>query len=546
MKFNYILPLLALSVTTSAQAQTQRKDTTVNRTVVVEQEYNPDILDAGKVNVLPKVEDPTVAKGTVNYATAPAPASNIPASTLQPFMGKESQLDPKAGYARLGYGNYGNLDILGNYLFRFSGQDKLNLNLKVDGMDGKLELPEYSPWNAYYYRTQAGADYLHQFNKADLNVKANFGLSNFNYWLYAPSSKQKFTSGDVQAGIKSTDTTLPLQYHASAGLLMYQRQHDYIGDNLRETILRAEGGATAAINDFQRITIDMELNSFIYKGNNLVNYTLIELNPYYEWENDSWKIRLGAHTDIALGGMKDFHITPDVTAQYTFSDSYQLYAKATSGDYKNDFRRLEVLSPYATITQQPSRSNEQVNAVLGLKASPVTGAWFDVFAGYQKIEDDLREYQVAKNVDITVGYGPKRYYSFIQTNTSNIYAGLRGSYAWKDIFSIQADATYRHWKADTETALLMTPEIEFQLEATCRPLPQLLINAGYKHITRTTVADIATADPVNNLYAGAEYRLFNGIAIYARLNNLLNKSYSYYLGYPSEKLNFVGGLSFRF
>ena len=47
---------LAMSMPSSLQAQTtQPKDTTMTRTVVVEQEYNPDIMDASKVNVLPKV-----------------------------------------------------------------------------------------------------------------------------------------------------------------------------------------------------------------------------------------------------------------------------------------------------------------------------------------------------------------------------------------------------------------------------------------------------------------------------------------------------------
>ena len=58
------------------QAQnTQPKDTTMNRTVVVEQEYNPDILDASKVNVLPKVEEPTVSKRKWNM---PLLSSRLP------------------------------------------------------------------------------------------------------------------------------------------------------------------------------------------------------------------------------------------------------------------------------------------------------------------------------------------------------------------------------------------------------------------------------------------------------------------------------------
>lgn len=43
---------LTISMPSVLQAQTtQPKDTTMNRTVVVEQEYNPDIMDASKVNI---------------------------------------------------------------------------------------------------------------------------------------------------------------------------------------------------------------------------------------------------------------------------------------------------------------------------------------------------------------------------------------------------------------------------------------------------------------------------------------------------------------
>ena len=55
-KVQYIFGALALIAFPNwAQAQTQAKDTTLSRTVVVEQEYNPDIMDASKVNVLPQV-----------------------------------------------------------------------------------------------------------------------------------------------------------------------------------------------------------------------------------------------------------------------------------------------------------------------------------------------------------------------------------------------------------------------------------------------------------------------------------------------------------
>ncbi len=52
----------------------------------------------------------------------------------------KARIRQKRGYARLGYGNYGNLDARANYLFILPNSDKLNLNFHMNGMDGKLDL----------------------------------------------------------------------------------------------------------------------------------------------------------------------------------------------------------------------------------------------------------------------------------------------------------------------------------------------------------------------------------------------------------------------
>ena len=145
MKRNqYIFWGMALmAVSSSAQEQALPQDSTLSRTVVVEQEYNPIIMDAAKVNVLPKVEEPVVNKKEVEYAVSSTPASDIPTGTMQAYMGKETQAKSQPGYARLGYGNYNNLDAYANYLFHLSGRDKLNVNFNMTGMKGTLDMPSY-------------------------------------------------------------------------------------------------------------------------------------------------------------------------------------------------------------------------------------------------------------------------------------------------------------------------------------------------------------------------------------------------------------------
>lgn len=566
---------LAISMPSFLQAQTTHpQDTTMSRTVVVEQEYNPDIMDASKVNVLPKVEEPTVSKKEVEYATTFFPATSVPAGLMNPYTGKEVQAGTTPGYIRAGYGNLGNLDVLANYLFRLSKRDKLNVRFQMDGMNGKLTLPftDGEKWNAYYYRTRANVDYTHQFNKVDLDIAGNFGLSNFNFKPESVNGKQKFTSGDLHAGLRFIDETAPLRFNGETNLLMYERQHNIFfneyenepNSGSKETIIRTKGDVTGAISEEQSITIAVEMNNFLYSGypknasagdEYFKNYTALLLNPYYELNNDDWNLHIGANVDLSFGFDKSFRISPDITAQYIFSDSYVLYAKATGGKLLNDFRRLEQLCPYGdsyipaageeSSVNRPFDTYEQINANIGFKASPYTGIWFHLFGGYQNLKNDLMYSDLAVINPTTGPIGSSL--AFRQANTSNIYAGGEFTYDYKDVFSFTARYTYRNWSSSQNEDLLCTkPENEISTSLRFQPVSAFRLSIGYDFISRKQEAVSSPLSDVSDLHLGASYNVFKGVSVYAQAHNLLNKKYQYYIGYPAQGFNFLGGLSFRF
>lgn len=558
MKRNYYtlvgIALIALPSWGQQKTQPHAKDTTVNRTVVVEQEYTPDLLDASKINVLPPVEEPMVSKKEVEYAITPAPAGTIPTNQMQAYIGKEVQAATLPGYARLGYGNYGNLDLLGNYLFRLSSKDRLNLNFKMDGMDGKLNnLPyqEETRWDAFYYRTRANVDYTHQFSNLDLNVAGDFGLSNFNFKPESINGKQKFTSGSMRVGLASIDETLPIHFNAATGLLLYQRQHNLSSaTSPKETQVHTQANVSGSISEEQRIHVALTMNNLFYKEIDFQNYTALSLNPYYELNNDSWLLHLGAHVDMAFGFGKSMRVSPDVTAQYAFSDSYVAYIKATGGKRINDFRQLEALCPYGEFaltdldapqatSKQMEDTYEQLNATLGFKASPYPGLWFNLYGGYQNLKDLVFN-------DVVNTAPLSSFLAFEQTDAHNTYIGAEVSYDYKEIVSLSAAGKYRKWSSDELLALYIQPASEFTFNANVRPIAALTLNVGYNYIARKEVAELGKMSPVNNLHIGATYQLFKGISVYARVNNLLNKKYQYYLGYATEGVNFLGGLSFQF
>lgn len=548
---------LATFMPFALQAQTQQpKDTTMTRTVVVEQEYNPNIMDASKVNVLPKVEEPAVVKKKAEYAVTPLPATTIPMGMMSPYLISKMQPNATPGYIRAGYGNYGNLDVFANYLFRLSDKDKLNVRFQMDGMDGELDMPEEElTWDAYYYRTRANIDYTHQFSRIDFKLAANFGLSNFNLAPYEPG-KQKFTEGDFHIGLKSTDESYPVQFKAETNLMMYNRQNNntlLFSDALGETQIHTKGVVSGTISDEQTINIGADIRNIFYtkdfKTEDLPVYedrTTLALNPYYELNNDSWRLHIGANVDFSFGAGKTLRVSPDVTAQYVFSDSYVLYAQATGGKMVNDLRHLERISPYLLPLGTIHDTYERLNAAIGFKASPCTGLWLNLYGGYQDLKDDAFQMQQAdeETVDDETAYYQFQDLGF--TNSHNVYAGLKISYGYKDIFAFAIDGTYRNWDAKEEYALLLKPAYELKFDATLRPVKGLGIHLGYNYAGREEVKDLGKLSAINNLYAGAEYNVFKGVSVYARFNNLLNQEYQYYLGYPTEGFNFLGGLSFRF
>ena len=86
--------LLSLS---AVQAQ---QDSTLNRTVVVENLYNPTVMDASKINVLPKVEEPTVPKTNIDYATSIRPVSTWNYQAMQPIV---REWQPDAAYRAMAW-----------------------------------------------------------------------------------------------------------------------------------------------------------------------------------------------------------------------------------------------------------------------------------------------------------------------------------------------------------------------------------------------------------------------------------------------------------
>lgn len=539
----YIYMTLLLTCALSGKAQEQVNDSLLNRTVVVEQEYNPIIQDAQKINIVPQVEAPVASKHPVEYASDVQPASQIPASIMPNYTAREVQPHAFPGYLRMGYGNYGNLDLYANYLFSISPKDRLNLRLSMDGHDGKYDLPnDLGEWSSFYYRTRACVDYTHAFNRVNFNLAGNFGLSNFKGY----ESKNKFISGDVHLGVQSTDATLPVQFNAETNLMMYRR--DFKSHELKEFLIRTKGDVYGALADEQQVGVAIEMNNFFntYIDEVEENYTTLDLNPYYTYEKDAWKIRLGAHVDFSTREDDEIKIAPDLYVEYATSAKSALYLQAKGGRILNDLRRIESISPYVDINSTVN-TYEQLNAALGFKIGTDVGFWMNLFAGYQKLDNDLCDV-LLDFVDFPPMSDSRIVRPmFLAGDASNFYAGAEVKYDYKQTVGLNLSAVYRNWNAE-DILCYFKPALQLDAALWLSPIKSLQVEAGYQHIARCDVEDAIgmKAESYSNLYAKAHYSLHKNVGIYVHLNNLLNAESMYYCGYMTQGFNFMGGITFGF
>lgn len=552
-----IIICAGICAATTLAAQEQAKDSTLNRTVVVENQYNPEVMDAFKVNILPKVEEPAVAKQEINYAAGIHPFAAWEVNPMKPFNPEMRQENAHRGYARISYGNRNNTDVKGSYLWDITKRDRLGVMASLYGMYGDISnLTGTQDWKSRFYRTDAALDYTHDFRKVSLKIGGDFASQVFNYMPASTdlnqdtpttTGRQHYTLGEGYVCVASQEGQLPVEFALQSGFRSFNRKYDIYGlASGAEKIIHTSGFIAGNINEEQQVGVGLVMDNLMYDAA-LKNYTLVQLNPYYTIKNDDVSLRLGAHVDVQAGHDGGVNFAPDVKLAYTFADSYVIYVQALGGSRLNDFRTLNDMSPYWAQLSQLRTSSTPLDAGIGLKASPVSGLGFHLYGGYRITKNEL--FSLPGIESFALADATHYTYNFLLQDKAKVgYGGASISYAYKDWIDFTLQGTYYGWNtnSDNELLLALKPEFAVGFYARSRIMKDLHIALDYRYEGRKDIAGQSITDPINSLSVSAEYELLNRITVFARLNNLLNKNYITETGYPVQGFNVMAGISVRF
>ena len=541
-----IAMIAGLGMMTLTAVYAQQNTTELERTVVVENQYNPTVMDASKINVLPKVEEPSVPKSNIDYVTSLRPVTGWIYQNMS-LMPREQMTDAVyRGWLRAGYGTHGNVDVKAGYEGYVSAKDRLGVAASLDGWNGKLAGLNEEDWTSRLYDTRLGLDYCHSFRKMDLTLGGYYRSQVFNY-LYpfladTPAGKQHQSMANARVGLASTDLNLPVQFSGEIGVNYFKQKYPAGMEAGSETDFYVKGDFLKPFMG-QHFGLAFDLNVCSYAMGEMKNSTSLEMNPYYRFEYGDWRIRVGAHLDWWSGMESRMNFSPDLNVELIFQDSYVLYAKAGGGRENKSLMELTDVTPYWVLAQPyllPTYVS--LDAQLGLKASPANGWWFNLVGGYQVRKDDLL-FGVADEKGLMA--------AFAQADSKVAFASAELKYDYKDWFDCALKATYYHWdlsepKAQEEQAkqmaLALKPELEVNAEVGMKPMDGLRVNVGYEYVKRCE----GLYDPVSNLYLGADYALMKNLSVFGRVQNLMNQEYVGADAYPAQKMNALVGVSLRF
>ena len=541
-----IAMIAGLGMMALTAAYAQQNNTELERTVVVENQYNPTVMDASKINVLPKVEEPSVPKSNIDYVTSLRPVSawNYQSMSLMP---REQVMDAiYRGWFRAGYGTHGNVDVKAGYEGYVGSKDRLGVAASLDGWNGELAGLNEEDWTSRLYDTRLGLDYRHSFRKTDLALGGYYRSQVFNY-LYplladAPAGKQHQTMANAHVGLASTDQDMTVQFSGEIGMTYFKQKYPAGVEAGSETNFYAKGDVLTPFLG-QSFGLALDLNTYSYAMGEMKNNTSLEMNPYYKMEYGDWRFRVGAHLDWWSGAENQMNVSPDLNVELNFLDSYVLYAQAGGGRENKSLMELTDVTPYWALAQPyllPTYVT--LDAQLGLKASPANGWWFNLTGGYQMREDDLF-FGVADEKGMTA--------AFAQADSKVAFGAAELKYDYKDLFDCTLKATYYHWDLSKpkeqddqvkQITLALKPELEVNAEVGMKPMSGLRVNVGYEYVKRCE----GLYDPISNLYLGADYALLKNLSVYGQIRNLMNKEYVRADAYPAQKMNALVGLSLRF
>lgn len=529
--------------------------------VVSEANYDPVIKEAVKQSDRPEITD-TVKKITkVNYTspgavyttsfkTTPierARMVNEPLGKLYQSLIKIGMGNYTMPYAEVFYNNLRSKEI--NWGFRYK---HLSSSAKFKGMGNTDFSDDYL--NLYGKKFYAKHTLSGDFNYSR-NVVHYYGFSDTVFTNLKPDNyRQRFQLFEGKARLQS-------HYSDSASLNHDVRLHYYnYGDlyNTFENNVFADALVTPYFNK-QKFNFFGSADYYnVHSAHDTLNNLITRAGFFLEEGNGSkWKADAGAAMAIdyfAKSGTKFYPYYRLNIFYNVYQNILVPYAGIDGGLEKNSYRSISSVNPFVLSELVYKNTYNKYTVFGGLRGALSSNTSYDVKASYGTYQNMLF-YLVDYNQRSDNALGNR--YKAVYMNADLLRVNGQVKYQFREKVSVSAKGNYYGYSIRDTSGVYAwhRPNFDITLSANYNLKSKIILKADIYTIgnqwalQQKTVNGITTQQAVQlkgitDVNLGVEYRYTKMLSAFATFNNIGNFRYYRWDLYPTQRFNFMVGLTF--
>ena len=574
------------------------QDTVLNRSVVVERDYQPIIQDAGKVNTPPQAVQTEIPEAKVQYSdyvsgTAPSGAE---VNTLLSQPTRFTAPEELHGWLR---GAIGHPLTMFNFAYDVKDDKRNSLMLYAnhDGQWGRRTLSE----------TNLGFRFVHAMPKLSLycgikgenifytkygryydgsdgyNKNRGFYSPLASFADFQPEDKQTQWRGRIFFGLQANPKE-KVQYKAEVGYQMLD-----VPSIATEHQIRTEFSLDARLpKERHHVGLNLFMQNNFYTvdtalipENRYNNRHNLRMEPFYAYHGKRFMIHAGVHLDLNIGkgrmlsNNKDISFAPSPNVRFEAQLAPKwvtLYGKAEGSfgwaslqSYLESNRYMEVIP---CVTSHAVAGYTPIDAEIGFHLKPHNHLLLEAHGGYAYYMNSksyvafVNDYAYSPTHIIHAGT-----FSDFRSDYQRFKIGGQMFYHYRDIISIHLSGDYFAWKKQKMTAKASLEDLaqEISLEpgrVYDRPDWAIALRIDGRIDEHWTLYSdnhfegirwaITTAGEVKlpayiDMNLGAQYEFTKlHLAVFLQLNNIICRRNHTLYGYQSYLINGLAGVSWKF
>ncbi|MDV7699270.1 TonB-dependent receptor [Chryseobacterium soli] len=583
-----ILSILFLGVSQVAFSQIKEEKLILNK------KREPEVKKIEKkktsVETIKNYPPEEKSQNPVQYKITDVPAvSDFKTSTIQgEDVAPKFEGTAQNNYVQFGMGNYGK--ILGDANISKTLQNKLEVGGDFHFLSTQGLKKEYD-WDSKQSSATIGAFVNSYGDKGKLNLNAEYGLNNYNYYgIYAlqPSSdvdlKQTvnqfkvngyydFYSNEILNDIRVKSSFLKDHFDAQ------ENQVSMLANLSKHAVEMGKSGIT--LNADLGIGLEAVKTDFAIRDRNSSNFFNTSLTPKVTFRKGDSYVMLGSafsflnaknSNDLMAEQMKNnkTYWFPQAEFQFAAAKEFKFYGGVDGGLKINTYGDMLQENPFLVSDQYLKPTETKYHLYVGLRGDIDETIKYDFSAGYGKMRDIMF---FKGNSIFDNGYTLNRSaYNFANT-FSAVYddgnvSDIKGSIQYFPLANLIIDGEVRFTKYDLKNYedIYNVPLLNASIGAKYTMLDKKLL-LGFKGIfasdrTTNSFAIEGIANPgmiyqstenkndkvggYADLNLSAEYKFHKNFSIFALGNNLLSSKYQTYKGYKVLGAQILGGVKITF